>query len=63
MTKAARGREETLEGRRRDHEVRDETPDGVGKQRKGLGWAGLGWSVEMRERSGAEMRETKRVLR
>ena len=67
VTKTARGREETLKGWRQDHEVRDETHDGEGKQRKGLGWA-----VEMRERSGSEMREnkysderreTKRVLR
>ena len=30
---------------------------------RGRGWARLGWFVEMRERSGVEMRETKRVLR
>jgi hypothetical protein len=41
VTKTIRGREETLEGRRQDQEVRDETHDGEGKQRKGLGWAGL----------------------
>ena len=59
--------DENREGRRRNlwrAETRPRSkrrdPRRRGQTEKG---AGLGWSIEMRERNGVEMRETKRVLR